>query len=255
MPESDHFRWKTSDFAIGYDAAADIVHPRYIELQDQIVRQLELAATQRASNWPAVVVDLGGGSGRLMERILRRWSNARGFVIDMSEPFLALAERRLAPFGERAQCIRCRLQDDWPGLVGRAVSAIVSMSAIHHLEPAEKRSLYGRCRETLAPGGVLLNGDEVRPASDEVYLAELAKWSEHMRRGMQSGAIPHLFHPALEGWIDRNVRRFGEPKHSGDDCHETIDRQLGYLTDAGFALADCPWQRDLWALLWGQASG
>jgi tRNA (cmo5U34)-methyltransferase len=255
MPASDHFRWKTSDFAVGYDAAADDVHPQYVAIQDEILRQLALAAGQRSGNWPAVVVDLGGGSGRLMERILSRWPQARGVVIDMSEPFLALAERRLAKFGERARCILYRLQDDWPGQVGEPVNAIVSMSALHHLEPAEKQALYGRCHDALAPGGVLLNGDEVRPPGDDAYLAELTKWADHMRRSMQRGAIPQLFHPALEGWIDRNVRRFGEPKHSGDDCHETIDAQLGYLKDAGFASAECPWQCDLWAVMLGQASG
>jgi len=254
MPASDHYRWKTSDFAVGYDAAADVVHPQYLAIQDEILRQLELLARQRSGNWPAMIVDLGGGSGRLMERILVRWPNARGLVIDMSEPFLALAERRLAKFGERSECILCRLQDDWPGQVGAPVSAIVSMSAIHHLEPAEKQSLYARCRQALAKRGVLLNGDEVRPAGDDAYLAELTKWAEHMRRGMQSGTIPQLFHPALAGWIDRNVRRCGEPKHSGDDCHESIAAQLRYLKDAGFAAAECPWQRDLWAVLRGQTS-
>jgi cyclopropane fatty-acyl-phospholipid synthase-like methyltransferase len=254
MPAADHFRWKTSDFAVGYDSAADVVHPQYIAIQDEILRQLELAAAQRSGDWPAIVVDLGGGSGRLMERLLDRWPQAKGFVIDMSEPFLALAERRLARFGERARCIFCRLQDDWPGQVGQAASAIVSMSAIHHLEPAEKQSVYRRCHDALAANGVLVNGDEVRPADDDAYLAELTNWAEHMRRSMQSGAIPQLFHPALEGWIERNVQRFGEPKHSGDDCHETIDVQLRYLQDAGFAAAECPWQRDLWAVLRGQAN-
>src|SRR5688572_14238396 len=102
------YRWQISDLAAGYDAAAEVIHPHYLAIQDAILSLLPLTP-----NAPALVVDLGGGSGRLMERILDKWPLARGVVIDMSEPFLALAERRLARFGERAACVLSRLQDDW----------------------------------------------------------------------------------------------------------------------------------------------
>jgi len=240
------YRWNTSDFAIGYDAAAETIHTRYLAIQDEILRLLMLPADR-----PALVVDLGGGSGKLMERILDQWPLARGMVLDQSEPFLALAERRLERFGERATCTKSRLQDDWPGLLPQTVTAFVSMSAIHHLEPAEKAALYGRCYEQLAPGGLLLNGDEVRATEERDYLAALSNWADHMRREMSSGSIPVTFHDALHGWIDRNVTRFGQPKKSGDDCHETIAAQFGYFRAAGFSIADCPWQRELWAVMRG----
>jgi hypothetical protein len=126
------------------------------------------------------------------------------------------------------------------------------MSAIHHLEPTEKQSLYGRCFRALAAGGVLLNGDEVRAEDEAEYRAELTQWAGHMQRQMAGGAVPDIFHPALLGWIDRNVTRFGQPKKSGDDCHETIAAQLRYLQAAGFGTCDVPWQRELWAVLRGQ---
>ncbi|HEY2411190.1 MAG TPA: hypothetical protein VGI40_03055, partial [Pirellulaceae bacterium] len=89
---------------------------------------------------------------------------------------------------------------------------------------------------------------------DGDYLTALTKWAEHMRRKMTGGAIPAAFHGALEGWIERNVTRFGQPKKSGDDCHETIEAQLGYFREAGFAVADCPWRGGLWAVLRGVKS-
>jgi tRNA (cmo5U34)-methyltransferase len=251
MPTMKHsmtmYRWNTTEFASGYDAAAEIVHPRYVEVQNEILRLLPLEEVQEA-----VVVDLGGGSGKLMERILERWPNSRGVVVDQSEPFLALAERRLARFGERAKCVLARLQSDWHEPLTGNVTAAVSMSAIHHLEPAEKAALYQRCFELLAPGGVLLNGDEIRAASNSEYRAALSKWAEHMRQVMAAGAVPTAFHGALLGWIERNVARFGEPKKSGDDCHETIATQLQYFRLAGFAVTDCTWQQDLWAVMRGE---
>jgi len=165
-----------------------------------------------------------------------------------------LAERRLARFGGRALCAKSRLQDDWTDLLPVLPIALVSMSAIHHLEPAEKQSLYRQCAEALAPGGMLMNGDEIRAASGEAYLADLSAWAVHMRTEMAGGSIPTAFQPALHKWIERNVTRFGEPKSSGDDCHETIETQLGYYRSAGFAAADCPWHKGMWAIMRGHTS-
>ena len=68
---------------------------------------------------------------------------------------------------------------------------------------------------------------------------------------MASGAIPAGFHPAANGWIERNVTRFGEPKKNGDDCHETAAAQLGYFREAGFCVAEVAWSRELWSVLRG----
>ena len=249
MTNAGTYRWNSTAFAEGYDQAAEIIHPRYLEIQDAILSLLR-SDLQEGD----LVVDLGGGSGRLVERILDRWP-VTAIVVDQSEPFLALAERRLARFGSRAICVLAKLQDRWLDQLPARPSAIVSMSAIHHLDPAEKQQLYRQCREALLPGGVLLNGDEVRAEDNDQYRADLWAWAGHMRFAMAGGSIPASFHPALEKWIDRNVTRFGEPKHSGDDCHETIAVQLGYLRAAGFATADCPWRQALWAVLRGSTPG
>ena len=103
-----------------------------------------LAANEYANGRcePNCVVDLGGGSGRLLERVLERFANAQAVLVDQSAAFLAIAERRLARFGERVTLIEKRLQDDWRAELPATPDALVSMSAIHHLEPAEKQALY-----------------------------------------------------------------------------------------------------------------
>lgn len=238
------YRWNTSDFAVGYDQAAAVVHPRYVEIQDAILGFLSPALAAGG-----LVIDLGGGSGRLAERILDAYPQVQMLVLDQSEPFLALAERRLARFGSRVSCQLARLQDSWADGLATKPMALVSMSAIHHLEPAEKQRLYQQCCDVLAPGGVLLNGDEVRAEDETTYESHLTQWAGHMRQKMEAGAVPASFHAALVGWIERNVTRFGEPKKSGDDCHETVAAQLDYFRAAGFAQCDAPWHKDLWAVL------
>lgn len=240
------YRWNLSEFAVAYDESAEHIHPHYLELQDAILTRLALPHDSNA-----MIVDAGGGSGRLMERILDRWPRASGLVVDQSEAFLAIAERKLARFVSRAVCLQSRLQDDWWEKLPSAPVAIVSMSAIHHLDAAEKQAFYRRCSAALAPGGVVLNGDEVRPTEDAEYLRRLEAWTVRMQSGIQSGSISPLFQGALERFVERNIDRFGQAKASGDDCHETIEAQLGYLRAAGLALTDAPWQREMWALLRG----
>lgn len=245
-----NYRWNTSAFAEGYDAAAPEIHPCYVAVQHEIVRLLGEHAGQLGGA-AYHIADLGGGSGRLLEKVLEALPMARATIVDQSEPFLALAERRLQRFADRVSFVVSRLQDDWPAKLVSKPQAIISTSAIHHLEPTEKRALYQVVCDALAEGGVFLNGDEVRPASDAEYRATMERWAEFMRAGMASGRIPEIFHPAAQGWIDRNVTRFGEPKKSGDDCHETADAQLGYFRAAGFRIADVPWQQELWSVLRG----
>jgi tRNA (cmo5U34)-methyltransferase len=241
------YRWNELDNARGYDQAAEHVHPYYTQIQDAILDRLPLAAED--SGW---VVDLGGGSGRLAERILAGWPQASVCVIDQSTAFLTLADSRLARFGDRAVCLAARLQDSWSEKLPDRPRAIVSMSAIHHLDPTEKKMLYAQAARCLAPGGVLMNGDEVRPELDEDYQAECRRWAEHMHRVMDAGLIPENLKDALRGWIARNVDAPPGPRASGDDCHETAQTQLGYFADAGLTGTEVAWQRDLWAVLYGR---
>jgi tRNA (cmo5U34)-methyltransferase len=238
------YRWNYSEFAVAYDQAAESVHPFYLELQDAILRELSLQESSEV-----LLVDMGGGSGRLIERALDKWPKSRGMVLDQSEPFLALAERRLARFGRRAGCVLANLQDDWQPHFPSPPAAIVSMSAIHHLDPAEKQKFYQQCFDSLAPGGQLLNGDEVRPEVDSQYLEALQEWVAMWEKGIASGSIPPGIHAALRGWTDRNVTRFNQPKQSGDDCHETAETQFQYLGAAGFVETKVIWHKKLWALL------
>lgn len=248
MPE---YRWNTSAFAEGYDAAAPEIHPYYKAVQEQIVALLAEHAQGLGAAKAYHVVDIGGGSGRLLERVLTAIPRATATIIDQSEAFLAIAERRLAPFASRVTYLVSRLQENWSANLKIEPQAILSTSAIHHLEPAEKQSLYQQVATALAAGGLFLNGDEVRPENDAEYRAIMERWADFMRAGMQSGTIPAGFHPAACGWIERNVTRFGEPKKSGDDCHETAAVQLNYFLAAGFRDADVAWHQELWAVLRG----
>ena len=130
-----------------------------------------------------------------------------------------------------------------------APDVIVSTSAIHHLEPAEKQSLYAGCFAALAPGGMFINGDEFRPAADREYLKLNEWWWAQMNAALSDGRIPETFRATLAQWHDRNITRFSEPKKSGDDCLETLKTQAGFLKDVGFAEVESVWDQKLWAVV------
>lgn len=243
MPE---YRWNQSDQVAGYDAGAEWIHPHYREVQDHLLISIPF---QRDSAIQAV--DLGGGSGKLAARFLERFPRATITLFDQSAPFLELARTRLQPFEGRGRCIVARLQDDWDRQLETGVQAIFSTSAIHHLEPAEKRALYRRCATQLVPGGVLLNGDEVRPSDDAAYRALLEGWWDHMRAMIAAGRVTPAMSVALERWKERNIDRFMEPRVSGDDCHETAEAQIATFREVGFGEADVVWSCELWAVLRG----
>jgi SAM-dependent methyltransferase len=240
------YRWNVSEHAAGYDAGAEIVHPYYREVQEAVLAQIA-----RPTDADFLLVDLGGGSGRLAEKFLTRFPNARASVVDQSEAFLELAKARLAPFGERAGFVVSRLQDNWAAMLPAPPTVIVSTSAIHHLVPDDKQALYQQCYDALEPLGILANGDEVRAESEDEYRAALDKWGAHMRRISAAGRVTEAFRGMLDKWQERNVTHFEKPRVSGDDCHETVRAQLAYLADRGFRSVSSPWQQEMWAVLLG----
>lgn len=240
---TQEYRWNQSQAAADYDGAAPIIHPRYIESQDSVLVALaDQAFTSRTFH----VIDLGGGSGRLVERVLERFPQATATVVDQSDAFLAIARSRLERFAGRASYRSARLQDDWTAEDAR-VDAVLSTSAIHHLLPAEKQQLFAAIYAALPRGGAFINGDEARPADDAEFRALLEQWQDHMEAAVASGAIPATFGEIVAKWTRRNLDEFGAPFTSGNDCLETIETQVAYLRTAGFKTVSVPWQAELWA--------
>jgi tRNA (cmo5U34)-methyltransferase len=243
------YRWNSTDAARAYDSAVPVIHPLYDEVQRRILDLLAHALDGKES---FLLVDLGGGSGRLVEKVLERFANARVVLVDQSPAFLAIAAERLSRFNGRFELVEKRLQDDWTEALPGAPQAIVSTSAIHHLVADEKQQLYSKCFASLAPGGLLINGDEFRPAEDAEFLARLNRWDAHMKSAIADGRIPASFQATFDHWHARNIRGYGAPHKSGDDCQETAQVQEQYLRDVGFTSVETPWQHEMWGTLVGQ---
>ena len=120
------------------------------------------------------VVELACGPGLLAEFLLQELPGMTYEGLDFSAPMLALAERRLEPFGDRVVLHRADLREaDWPALVQRTPQAIISIQALHDVGGvAEHAAIYRTSAALLARGGLLLNADFVdRPDATRPRIA------------------------------------------------------------------------------------
>ncbi len=235
-----------------YDQMAPLLVPMYEFLQDEMIRIAGVAAYTAPR-----IVDLGAGSGRLLEKVLTAAPDARCWWVDSSSAFEAVARRRLARFEGRVTYVLSPLESDWMPTIGRPVDVVLSMSAIHHLERSEKRALYAACSDLLAPGGWLLNTDEMQGTDRAAYRESLLYWARYIDAQMAHVPAELREHTArwrghFENWKRRNIDGFDTPKTKGDDLHEPFTDQAGWLREIGFTNADVFVKYHLWCMIGGQ---
>ncbi len=167
--------------------------PGYDEFQDE--------AAQAGGDGRRRILELGTGTGVTTRRLLERHPDATVVGLDVSEAMLAAARARLP--AERVSLHVGRLQDRLPE---GEFDLIVSALCVHHLDSGEKRELFARVRERLAPGGRFVLADVVVPADPADRVIELTP---------------------------------------GFDLPDTAADQLRWLGEAGFTLGSTWIRRDL----------
>ena len=198
-------------YASDYDAARRRLVPMFDTFYDTAVSALALAPGPVTR-----VLDLGAGTGLLSERVLAAHPDADVILLDGAPAMLDEARARL---GDRARYVVGDLTEPLPA---GPWDAIVSALAIHHLTDADKANLFTRVREALGPGGVFVNAEQVAaptPSLDAHYLHhhECAARTLGTDDEEWAGAIERMRH----------------------DRKATVEQQLGWLRQAGFADADC----------------
>ena len=99
---------------------------------------------------------------------------------------------------------------------------MVSALAIHHLTDADKRQLYARIFNVLAPAGIFINAEQVSGRSDRLQRLFEAT---HLERARALGSSESEIEGALE-------------RMSYDRC-ATVADQLEWLDQVGFKDVEC----------------
>lgn len=113
----------------------------------------------------AHVLELGLGPGYMARHILERNTSISYEGLDFSDVFFEVAKKTIGEFMPRVTLTNADLMDqNWPGKISRQPAAIISTWALHDLGGQRAvADVYARCYETLPKGGVLINGDFIKP--------------------------------------------------------------------------------------------
>ena len=131
---------------------------------------LARAAEEVADVSPALVVDLGAGTGALTEAILEQDRVGHVDAVDVDPEMLEQARERLTRFGSRVSLREASFDAPLP-----ECDAVAASLALHHVPTVEGRwALHRRIFEALRPGGVFVNADVTVSAQTGVARAHLS---------------------------------------------------------------------------------
>ncbi len=151
---------------------------------------LILAQISRPSMPNPHVLELGLGPGYMARHILERNDLITYEGLDFSEVFFEVAKTTIGPFLPRISLTLADLMEQsWPARISNLPGAIISTWALHDLgTPQAVADVYARCYETLPKGGVLINGDFIKPdGTDWDYEAGRFEVQQHLTFLRQAG--------------------------------------------------------------------
>jgi len=217
MDEKPDARQVFDGAAAGYDALRRQLIPCFDGFYGMALDLLDFAPGAAPR-----LLDVGAGTGLLSGMVKARWPAARLTLLDFSEEMLARA-RQL--FRGAAVPVEIRVGDSRSAPLGGPYDAVVSALSIHHLQDAEKRALYARAFEALAPGGLFVNADNVEAEDPAVQARDRAAWIEAMR----GAGLPEQ---ELTAGLGRTAV----------DVLAPLALQLGWLRELGFEQVDCAYK-------------
>ena len=114
-----------------------------------------------------VLVDIGGGHGRLMAQILERHPRMRGIVHDMPH----VVDGAAAYMAERGLADRCQaVGGDFFAGVPQGADAYIMTAILHDWDDDGCVTILRNCRRAMKPGGRVLIGDFVlKPVNEPDY--------------------------------------------------------------------------------------
>jgi SAM-dependent methyltransferase len=177
-------------------------------------------------------LDLGCGSGTLAAALLAEHPAAQAVLVDFSEPMLDAARASFP--SPPHQLILADFND--PGWVEplqplAPFDVVVSGYAIHHSTHEKKREIYAAVYDLLAPGGIFVNVEHVKPAT---------AWVGHVNDELFVDSI-HANHERLGNSMTRErvATEYVYRPDKAANILAPVEDQCAWLRDIGFADVDC----------------
>lgn len=192
-------------------------------------------------------IDLGCGGGILAAAILAEYPNARGVLVDFSEPMIDAAIQNLRGQSRRLQFANLDYtHTEWLNIIHRRgpFDVIVSGFSISEQPDETKQRIYRDIFDLLEPGGIFVNMDYVsvatpwvRKVHDDFFIDAL--WSQ------QEGAR-----------VRRSRATIAKSYHERPDRDATlpasVESQCDWLRQVGFEDVDCYFRALAFAVFGGR---
>ncbi len=198
----NYSEWQTIEHALRYLSRADKL-PHRTEAERALLDQIP-EGTKR-------VLDLGAGDGRTLALVRLVCPLAEGVALDFSDAMIEQAKKRFSS-DSQVKIVKHDFSKPLPMLELGHFDAVVSSLAIHHLEDAGKKRLYGEIFRLLNQGGVFCNLEHVSSPTLNLHL----KFLKHI------------------GWTPETE----DPSNKLVD----VETQLRWLKEIGFVDVDCSWK-------------
>lgn len=213
------------------------------------------------------VLDLLSGPGAISARVLQRFPQATVVALDLDPVLIAIGKSAHGDGGGRLSWLEANVKDpDWVNVLPPGnFDAVLSTTAIHWLDAGDIIELYRALAARIRPGGVFMNGDQMRFPPRDTALRGLTETMRqlHERRMVELGSetwegwwaelrklpeLAELFEERDRRFRWRNIERERAIGSRRDDAsprelvHTTFTVHRAALLDAGFREAEQIWQ-------------
>lgn len=178
------------------------------------------------------ILDIGAGTGLLSALMIQKFPDAQLTLVDLSESMLSIAKER---FSDRSNVRYITGDYSSVDFAGR-YDLICSALSIHHLEHEEKRKLYKKIFDSLNPGGMFVDADQVLGETAAINRRYMAYWDEFL--------VPCPLSPE-----DKKQMLY---RRDTFDKNEKLSVQLAWLEDCGFCEIDLVYKNRLFVVFTGK---
>ena len=215
MPKSDN---KTPHMSGEYDKQVRATIPYY-----DLFHEETLSLIKAFRKEPKLWLDVGCGTGTLVEKALGAFAETEFLLADPSAEMLAEAEKKLSG-NKRIRFLPPAATQDLPRLRERP-DVVTAVQCHHYLSKEDRRKATEVCYELLNEGGVYVIFENIRPFTDAGIELGKRNWSSYqISAGKDAEAV------------EKHMARF-----DSEYFPITVEEHIRLLDEIGFSVVELLW--------------